>query len=40
MPFVILTGYDQDVSPDVLRDIVRSRKPLPFRAVAEAMGQF
>lgn len=39
MPFVILAGYDPDVIPEVLRDILRLRKPLPFRAIVEAIGQ-
>ena len=39
VPFVFLTGYDPNVIPDDMRDIVRLQKPLPFHAIVEAIGQ-
>ncbi len=39
IPFVFLTGYDPDVIPEDLTDIVRLQKPLPFRTLVEAVGQ-
>ncbi|WP_018259935.1 hypothetical protein [Methylobacterium sp. WSM2598] len=35
-----LTGYDPAVIPGDLADPARLQKPLPFRAIAEAVGQF
>ncbi|MGX1167023.1 PAS domain S-box-containing protein [Bradyrhizobium sp. USDA 372] len=37
VPFVFLTGYDQDVVPNELADVVRLQKPLPQRKVVEAV---
>ena len=39
VPFIFLTGYDPNVVPDDMRDIVRLQKPLPFRAIVEAVSQ-
>ena len=39
VPFVFLTGYDSDVIPKDMEDVVRLQKPLPFRAVVEAVAQ-
>jgi PAS domain S-box-containing protein len=39
IPFVFLTGYDPDVIPEEMRDVVRLEKPLPFREIVEAVGQ-
>jgi len=38
-PFVFLTGYDQDVIPHELADIVRLQKPIAFRDVVEAVSK-
>jgi hypothetical protein len=39
VPFVFLTGYDPDVIPDDMKDVVRLQKPLPFRSIIEAVGR-
>ena len=39
VPFVFLTGYDPNVIPPDLADVVRLQKPLPLRAIVEAVGQ-
>ena len=39
VPFVFLTGYDPNVIPDDMADVVRLQKPLPFRAIIEALAQ-
>lgn len=39
VPFVFLMGYDPNVIPPDLADVVRLQKPLPFRAIVEAVGQ-
>jgi PAS domain S-box-containing protein len=38
-PFVFLTGYDPDVIPDELADIVRLQKPISLRDVVEAVSR-
>lgn len=38
-PFLFSTGYDQDVIPDELADIVRLQKPIALRDVVEAVGE-
>jgi hypothetical protein len=38
-PFVFLTGYDPDVIPDGLADIVRLQKPIALRDVVEAVSK-
>lgn len=37
VPFVFLTGYDPDVIPPDLADVVRLQKPAPFRTIVEAV---
>ncbi|MGN6551518.1 MAG: PAS domain S-box protein [Pararhizobium sp.] len=37
IPFVFITGYDPDVIPPELVDVPRLQKPLPFRAIVEAV---
>src|SRR5690606_18041180 len=37
VPFVFLTGYDPDVVPPELEDVVRLQKPVPFRTIVEAV---
>ena len=39
VPFVFLTGYDPDVIPNDLTNVVRLQKPLPFREIVEAVGR-
>ena len=39
IPFVFLTGYDPDVIPEDMHDVVRLQKPLPYHAIVEAVGQ-
>lgn len=39
LPFVFLTGYDPDVVPQDMQDVVRLQKPVQFRAIVEAVGQ-
>ena len=39
VPFVFLTGYDPDVIPPDMADVVMLQKPLPFREMVEAVGQ-
>ena len=36
---LFLTGYDPDIVPEGLREVVRLRKPLPFRRIVEAVGR-
>lgn len=39
VPFIFLTGYDPDIIPPELADVPRLQKPVPFRAIAEAVAQ-
>ena len=39
VPFVFLTGYDPNVIPKDMEDVVRLQKPVPFRAIVEAIAQ-
>lgn len=39
VPFVFLTGYDPDVIPQDMRDIMRLQKPIPLRDVVEAVAR-
>jgi PAS domain S-box-containing protein len=39
VPFVFLTGYDPDVIPPELADVERLQKPVPLRAVVEALAR-
>ena len=39
IPFLFLTGYDPDQIPDDMRDVMRLAKPLPYRAIVEAVGR-
>ena len=39
VPFIFLTGYDPDVIPHDMADVVRLQKPVPFRAIVEAVSQ-
>ncbi len=39
VPFLFLTGYDPDAIPEKLEDVVRLQKPVPFRAIVEAVHQ-
>ena len=39
VPFVFLTGYDPNVIPDDMADVIRLQKPLPFYTIAEAVAQ-
>lgn len=39
VPFVFLTGYDPNVIPPDMANVVRLQKPLPFREIVEAVGQ-
>lgn len=38
VPFIFLTGYDPDVIPKDLEGVVRLQKPVPFRAIVDALG--
>jgi hypothetical protein len=38
-PFVFLTGYDPDVSPDELANVVRLQKPIALIEVVEAVSK-
>ena len=38
-PFIFLTGYDPDVIPDELSDVVRLQKPIALRDVVEAVSK-
>ena len=39
VPFIFLTGYDPDVIPKELETVFRLQKPVPFRAIVEAIAQ-
>ena len=39
VPFIFLTGYDPDVIPGDMADVVRLQKPVPFVAIVEAVAQ-
>ncbi len=39
VPFIFLTGYDQDVIPDDVADVIRLQKPVPFLAIIEAIAR-
>ena len=39
VPFLFLTGYDPDVIPEDMADVLRLQKPVPFRAIVEAVAQ-
>lgn len=39
IPFVFLTGYDPDVIPEDMKDVVRLQKPVDFRLVVETVGR-
>lgn len=39
MPFIFLTGYDPEVIPAGLADVVRLPKPVPFWTIVEAIAQ-
>lgn len=38
-PFVFMTGYDPDMIPDELADVVRLQKPIALRDIVEAVSQ-
>ena len=38
VPFIFLTGYDPEVIPADLVDVVRLQKPVSFRRIVEATG--
>jgi hypothetical protein len=35
VPFIFITGYDQEVIPAEVPEIPRLQKPVPFRSVAD-----
>lgn len=37
VPFVFITGYDQEVIPDDLADVTRLQKPVQFREIVSAL---
>ena len=39
VPFVFVTGYDSEVIPTDLQNIVRLQKPIEYRAVVEAVSR-
>ena len=39
VPFVFLTGYDQEAIPEAFADIERLQKPVRFRNVVEAVAK-
>lgn len=39
VPFIFLTGYDPEVIPPELADVMRLQKPAPFRQIIEAIGR-
>ena len=39
VPFVFLTGYDAQVVPQELTDVVRLQKPVEFRQIIEEVGR-
>jgi PAS domain S-box-containing protein len=39
VPFVFVTGYDPDVIPADLEDVVLLQKPVPFHAIVDALGR-
>lgn len=39
VPFVFLTGYDTDMIPDELTDVVRLQKPIALRHIIEAVSK-
>jgi CheY-like chemotaxis protein len=39
IPFVFLTGYDAQVVPQELTDVVRLQKPVEFRQIIEEVGR-
>ena len=39
VPFLFLTGYDSELIPAELADVVRLQKPLPFRDIVEAVSR-
>lgn len=39
VPFVFFTGYDPDVIPPDMSDVVRLQKPLPLREIVEAVSR-
>jgi DNA-binding response OmpR family regulator len=39
VPFIFMTGYDPEVIPEEMTDVVRLQKPIPFRAIVDAVAQ-
>ncbi len=39
VPFVFLTGYDPEVIPDELADVVRLQQPIPLRELVDAIAR-